>query len=152
MGSEGIVRGRRLIRVVLAYFAITGLMVSAWALVAPRGFYDDFPLGSAEWVSVLPPYNEHLVRDYASALLGLTVLAATAAVLMERRLVQVTLVVLFVGVAPHLAYHLTTTESYSTTDNMLSLGGLALQSILPLMLLALTADRRSAVPHRPKET
>lgn len=142
---------RRLIRVTLAYVALTGAVVSVWALVAPRGFYDDFPAGPAEWVSVLPPYNEHLLRDYGSALLGLTVLAVAAAVLMERRLVQVTLLVLFAGVTPHLVYHLTTTERYSTGDNVLSLGGLALQGLLPLALLALTAGPRSSPTPRAKE-
>jgi hypothetical protein len=151
MRSEQPLRHHRLIRVVLAYVAITSALVSVWILTAPRSFYDDFPLGSSEWVSVLPPYNEHLLRDYGSALLGLTVLAAAAAVLMERRLVQVTLLVLFAGGAPHLAYHLTTTESYSTGDNVASLGGLALQSLLPLVLLALTIERGPTSQTRAKE-
>ena len=135
-------RGRRLIRVVLAYVAITNALVSVWILTAPKNFYDDFPLGPSEWVSVLPPYNEHLLRDYGSALLGLTVLAAAAAWMMDRRLVQVTLLVLFAGGVPHFAYHLTTTEAYSTGDNFVSLGGLALQALLPLVLLPLTTERR----------
>ena len=149
MEADRIRRGRGLIRAVLLYVAITSGMVSLWILAAPRGFYDDFPLGSREWVSVLPPYNEHLLRDYGSALLGLTVLATAAAILMERRLVQVTLLVLFAGITPHLVYHLTTTESYSTGDNIVSLGGLALQSLLPLGLLALTAERRRGAHPRP---
>ena len=154
MKHEGRMRGRVLIRAVLAYVAITNALVSAWVLLSPRTFYDDFPLGPSEWVSVLPPYNEHLLRDYGSALLGLTVLAAAAAVVMERRLVQVTLLTLFAGAAPHLAYHLTTTESYSTADNVASLGGLALQSLLPLALLLLTTEGRSSrasITTQPKE-
>jgi len=38
-------------------------LVGFWALLAPRSFYDDFPGGGRSWVSALPPYNEHLVRD-----------------------------------------------------------------------------------------
>jgi hypothetical protein len=143
MQADRMVRGRTLIRVVLAYVAIVSAFVSVSILVAPRAFYDDFPLGSSEWVSVLPPYNEHLLRDYGSALLGLAVLAGAAAVLMERRLVQVALLALFAGGAPHLAYHLTTTEAYSTGDNILSLSALALQALLPLVLLPFTRERAS---------
>jgi len=38
-----------------------------WILLAPQGFYDTFPSGPAEWVSPLPPYNEHLLRDFGAA-------------------------------------------------------------------------------------
>ena len=131
-------RGARLIRSVLALVAIGSGLVSAWILLAPHDFFANFPAGPSEWVSPLPPFNEHLLRDYGAATLGLSVLAGTAAVLMDRRVVQVALVALFFGGAPHLAYHLTTTESYSTGDNVMSLLALALQSLLPLALLPLT--------------
>jgi len=51
-------------------------VVAAWILLAPKGFYDNFPGGSSHWVSALPPYNEHLERDFGAAGLGLAVLAA----------------------------------------------------------------------------
>jgi hypothetical protein len=139
-------RGRALIRVVLVFVAISGALVSVWILAAPRHFYDNFPIGPSEWVLVLPPYNEHLLRDYGAATLGLTLLTVAAAVLMERRLVQVALLSLFAAGTPHLAYHLTTTEHYSTGDGVASLTALALQSLLPLALLALTVRPRRARP------
>ncbi len=132
---------RGVIRFGLIYLAIAIGLVAAWILIAPRHFYDEFP-GPSQWVSALPPYNEHLVRDFGSAGLGLAVLAALAAARMERRLVQVAAIALFIGSLPHAIYHSTTTEAYSTADNVLSLGGLYLQVLLPALILYLASGRR----------
>jgi hypothetical protein len=142
-------RHRGWIRFGLIYLAITIGVVSAWILIAPKGFYDTFPGGGTHWVSALPPYNEHLERDFGATGLGLAVLAVLAAVWMERRLVQAAAIALFVAGVPHLAYHVTTTDRYSTGDNIASLSGLALDVLLPLALLYLASDnaqgRRSAL-------
>ena len=126
-----------LIRVALIYLAVTIGVVALYILIAPRSFYDDFPTGPAEWVSALPPYNEHLERDFGAAGLGLATLATLAAVWLERRVVQAAAICLFVGSLPHAIYHSTTTESYSAADNVASLGGLWLQTLLPLAIFYL---------------
>jgi len=133
-------RHRGWIRLALIYLTVTIGAVAVWILLAPRGFYDDFPGGSSHWVSALPPYNEHLERDFGAAGLGLAVLSALAALWMERRLVQAAAVALFVAGVPHLAYHATTTDHYSTGDNIASLAGLALDVVLPLAVLYLASD------------
>jgi hypothetical protein len=140
---EEIERHRGLIRFALIYMAIALGLVAAWILIAPKNFYDEFP-GPSHWVSALPPYNEHLIRDFGSAGLGLAVLAALAAVWIQRRLVQAAAIALFLGSLPHAIYHSTTTEDYSTTDNIFSLGGLYLQVLLPLLILYLASGRRQA--------
>jgi hypothetical protein len=134
---------RGVIRLALVYMSIALGLVAAWILIAPKHFYDEFP-GPSQWVSALPPYNEHLIRDFGSAGLGLAVLAGLAALWMERRLVQAAAVALFVGSLPHAVYHSTTTEAYSTADNVFSLGGLYLQVALPLLILYLASGRRQA--------
>ena len=133
-------RYRTPIRALLIYEAVTIGVVSAWILIAPRGFYDDFPVGSSAWVSALPPFNEHLIRDFGGAGLGLAVLAALAALWMERRLVQAAAIAIFAGSLPHTIYHFTTTESYSTGDNVASLGGLVIQTLIPLAVLYMTRE------------
>jgi hypothetical protein len=130
-----------LIRAALIYLTLTIGLVAVYILVAPRSFYDDFPTGPSAWVSVLPPYNEHLLRDFGSAGLGLAVLAALAAWWLDRRLVQAAAIALFAGSLPHAIYHLTTTEASSTADNVVSVGALFLQSLLPLAVLYLASDR-----------
>jgi hypothetical protein len=134
---------RGVIRLALIYMAIALGLVAAWILIAPKHFYDEFP-GPSQWVSALPPYNEHLIRDFGSAGLGLAVLAALAALWMERRLVQAAAIALFVGSLPHAIYHSTTTDAYSTADNLFSLGGLYLQVALPLLILYLASGQRQA--------
>ena len=134
-------RYRGPIRIALLYLTITIGFVAVWILIAPRGFYDDFPVGSAHWVSALPPYNEHLERDFGAASLGLAVLTGLAAYWMDRRVIQATALSLLAAGTPHLAYHLTTTEHYSTGDNVASLTALALAVILPLGILYLASER-----------
>ncbi|MDP9227653.1 MAG: hypothetical protein M3M99_01210 [Actinomycetota bacterium] len=138
---DRIERHATLIRVALIYLALQIGLVAALILLAPREFYDNFPTGPASWVSALPPYNEHLIRDFGSAGLGLAVLAALAAIWMERRLVQAAAIALFVGSLPHAIYHTTTTGSFSTADNIFSLGGLYLQTLLPLAILYLASRK-----------
>src|SRR3954469_23480683 len=83
--------GSRVMRFGLWYLAVTSAYVAIWILIAPKGFYNTFPTGPGHWVNRLPPYNEHLERDFGAAGLGLSVLAGLAAVWwQERRLVLAT--------------------------------------------------------------
>ena len=134
-------RHRGLIRGLLVYLTVAVGLVAVWILIAPRGFYDDFPGGGSHWVSALPPYNEHLERDFGAAGLGLAVLTGLAAAWMDRRVIQAAAITLFVAGVPHLIYHATTTEALSTGDNIGTLTGLALDAFLPLALLYLVSDR-----------
>jgi len=141
--SSGDTRSR-LIRFGLWYLAVTSAYVAIWILIAPKNFYDNFPTGSGHWVDGLPPYNEHLERDFGAASLGLTVLAVLAAIWWrERRLVQAAAIVFLVASVPHLIYHLTTTDHYSTSDNVQSLVGLALPVVISGGVLWASRGRRA---------
>jgi hypothetical protein len=142
-------RHRAPIRIALIYLAITTGVLAVWILAAPRSFYDDFPGGSAHWVSALPPYNEHLERDFGATSLGIALLSGLAAYWMDRRLIQATAITWLAAGTPHLIYHLTTTDHYSTSDNVASLIGLALDVALPLGILYLVSAGPQRVPgHR----
>ena len=140
---------RQILRGGLALLAITPAIIGVWGLAAPRSFFDSFPGAGHHWVSALPPYNEHLLRDFAAAELGYVVLLVAAAIFMERRLVQVALVAWGVSALPHLGYHLTTTSHYSTTDNLLSIGGLTVEAALPFAMLLLTREPARATAGGP---
>jgi hypothetical protein len=137
-------RHRGLIRLALIYLVVAIGWVAVWILVSPKGFFDSFPGGGTHWVSVLPPYNEHLERDFGAAGLGLAVLAGLSAYWMEKRLVQAAAITLVVAGLPHLIYHATTTSHLSTADNVGSLFGLALDVLVPLAVLYLASDRAQA--------
>jgi hypothetical protein len=110
---------------------------AAWALVAPRSFFDNFPFGGAHWVSALPPFNEHLVRDYGASFLALAALALIAAWLADLRLMRVTLVVWTIAALPHFVFHLAHSDQPSGAEGIASLITLALNTAVPLFLLAL---------------
>jgi len=153
---DTVVRHRAVIRFALIYLTVAIGLLAVWILIAPKNFYDTFPGGGTHWVSALPPYNEHLERDFGAMSLGLAVLAALAAYWMERRVVQAAAITLFVAGLPHFAYHMTTTGHYSTGDNIASLMGLALDSLLPLLILYLASDaaqrRTGAASAAPRST
>jgi len=118
---------RSLARVALALVAAAQLEVGLWGLTGPHSFFATFPGFGHHWVAPLGVYNEHLVRDYAAAELGFAVLLAGAAIWFERRLVLVAGAAFLAATLPHFAYHLTTTDHLSTTDNTASLGGFLLE-------------------------
>src|SRR3712207_3108503 len=121
----------------LLFLVATPLVGGLWALLFPRAFYEDFPLPGSGWVSTLGPYNEHLVRDYGALNLAMAVLLLAAAVLLERRLVQVALITWLVFGPPPFLFHLGQTHHFSAGSNVAQLGGLALLIVLPLVLLFL---------------
>ena len=115
-------------------FAVTGL----WASLAPTSFFASFPgLGHA-WVVVLPPYNEHLVRDVGDLYLGLAVVVAWAAVTLDRRVTQAALVASLVAGLPHVLFHLQHLDGLAAADATAELSSLTLTVVLPLALLVAT--------------
>ncbi len=96
----------RPVRIGLVVLGLGQGFAAVFALLAPRAFFDDFPVRGAHWVSAFAPYNEHLVRDYGSAFLAISVLALAAAWVAERTLVTVALGVWLVAAVPHLVFHL----------------------------------------------
>src|SRR3954471_14441085 len=139
--TEWTLEQRRWLRGGMAVMAVTSALVGIWATLAPRGFYDDFPGGGHHWVSAVGPYDEHLVRDVGALYLGSLVLLALAWWWLDRRLVQAMLISYTVAVVPHLAYHATALDGFSTGDAIAEIGGLALNVVLPLGLLAVTRRR-----------
>lgn len=121
-----------------------------FALFAPQSFYDDFPVAGADWVSALPPFNEHLVRDYGASFLALSVLALAAAWLAERRLVVVALAVWLVSSVPHLVFHLANADAPGGASGAVSLTVLAFNAALPLVLLFLVRKEPRHAPDRPR--
>ena len=124
------------LRAGLGLQAVATMVLGVWALLAPRSFYGDFPGGGRSWISAVPPYNEHMVRDIGSLYLALALLLSAAAVLLERRLVIVALAAYLVNVVPHFIFHVTHMD-VSTGDQVGQTVSLALAVLLPLALLPL---------------
>jgi hypothetical protein len=137
-GQGLVTRHRDLIRAGLVALALPTAVIGAWALLAPHGWYGDFPGGGRHWVSALGPYDEHLVRDFGALYLGLGFLLLLAAVTLVRLLIQAALGTYLVFAVPHFIFHATETGSLGTGDNVANIATLAVGLAVAIALLAAT--------------
>lgn len=138
---------RAIPRTALAVLALAQADVGIWGLVSPHGFFTDFPGLGHHWVSTLGGYNEHLVRDYAGTELGFAVLLAAAAIWFERRLVLIAGAAFLAATVPHFIYHLTTTDSLNTSDNVASLGSFVVEIALAIAAMIVATKPAERRPH-----
>jgi hypothetical protein len=123
-------------RSVLGILGAVQVIDGLYALLAPRSFYGDFPLGRG-WVEALPAYNEHLVRDVGSLFLATAVVLGAAAWYLERRLVQIACVSFLLFSVPHAIYHFLNLGPYGTGDAIANVVTLSFTVLAPLALLVL---------------
>lgn len=110
------------VSLVAAQQAITG----TWALLWPEEFFHRVPT-----VDVLPPYNEHLVRDVGAALWGTVPALAVAAWRRSAGVAALGLCGVLAFALPHAAFHLGH-SSGAWLD-----GGVVASAALPVLLLVL---------------
>lgn len=130
------------LRVGIWFLALVDIAVGVVATLAPRAFYDHVP-----WVSLAPPYAEHLMRDYGAMNLALALVTLVAAITMDRLLVRTALAAYVVFAIPHLLFHVTHHQHYATTAAVGETTALAIAALLPLALLTLTFRRNHGRPH-----
>jgi hypothetical protein len=128
-------------RVALWILAAEAALVAVPALIAPRYFYDSFPLG-ASWVDKLPPFNEHLVSDVGESYLAFALLFGWAAVTLRRPLVVPLCVAWTIAAVAHFVYHVTHLDGFDAADAIAQIVGLALVVALPVIAAVV-------VPHEP---
>ena len=117
-------------RVLLAILAFIEAVIGVWALFAPASFYGSFPGAGQAWVSLLPPYNEHLITDVGELSLALTVVLAAAAVTGQWLLSVVGIAAFAVYTVPHMIFHSLHLEGFSTAAAIGQTVGFALQLVL----------------------
>jgi hypothetical protein len=122
------------IRIALVALGLVQLIDGLYALLAPRSFYDDFPLGRG-WVEALPAYNEDLVRDVGRLFIATAVVLLEAARTMDRRLVIVACASILCFSVPHTIDHLFNLGPYDTGDVIANVLGLAATVLIPVWVL-----------------
>jgi hypothetical protein len=122
------------IRAALAILGLIQLVDGLYALLAPRSFYDDFPVGRG-WVEALPAYNEHLVRDVGGLFIATAVVLLAAAWTLDRRLVLVACASFLCFSVPHMIYHLLNLGPYDTFDVVANVIALAATVLIPVWVL-----------------
>ena len=123
------------------------LALGAWAVFAPRSWFDDFPGGGRHWVSPLGPYNEHLATDVGAFFLAIGGLLIFAAVVLERRAIQMALGALLVYSIPHLIWHLGELDPYEDLDKVLNVISLGLIVVVPIVMLFLLRQTKGEVTY-----
>jgi hypothetical protein len=131
------------LRVLLATAAIRALLVGLPATLFPRSFYDDFPWFSS-WVSLLPPYNEHLTADVGGLQLAFGLLFVWAAYRPSRSLVRPLAVVWTLAEIHHFLFHVTHLDGFPTADAIGQTVLLAINVVVPILAIALTRSVRDA--------
>jgi hypothetical protein len=137
---------RALLRGLLAVVALAQAELGVWGIAAPRSLFNEYPGFGHHWIRELGSYNEHLVRDFAAAELGFAVLLLCAALWFGRRLVLVAGGAFLAATVPHLAYHLTTTDAFSTADNTASLVGFALEMAVVIAAMVVVQRPTPSTP------
>jgi hypothetical protein len=125
-----------LFRLGLAGLGLIQLTDGLYALLWPRSFYEDFPLGRG-WVEAIPEYNPHLLADVGALFVATGVLMLIAAYRLYRPLVLAALVTWLLFAVPHTTYHLGNLGPYDTADTVGNVIALGLTVVIPVALLAL---------------
>ncbi|OBJ08133.1 hypothetical protein A5625_15625 [Mycobacterium sp. 1465703.0] len=120
------------------FLTFVEIVVALVATLAPRAFYDYVP-----WVDLIPPFSEHLMRDYGAMNLSLALVFVVAAVTMELRMVRIALGAYLLFAISHLIFHLTHLEHFTMTAAVGQTILLTVAVLLPVGLLILTAWRPS---------
>jgi hypothetical protein len=123
------------VRVILALLAVRHGLFAAWTLLAPRWFFDDFPLPGHAWVALLPPYNEHLIRDLGGLSLALTVVLVAAAWRPDRRAAVVAALALLAFTVPHTVFHAGHLAGFPPADAAAQMVGFGVELVLALVVL-----------------
>jgi hypothetical protein len=127
------------LRAGLVSLGVPQLALGIWALISPTGFYGTFPVVAGQhWLPAYGPYDSHLVTDVGSTFLAIGLLMLLAAWFLERRVVQIALVVYLAYDIPHLVFHLGHDDVLSSGSQVVNGVGLGLAALSGIALLALT--------------
>jgi hypothetical protein len=108
----------RVQQVAAGALTLSAAFVGIWALLAPRSFYDDFPLPGHDWVSPAGAYDEHLVRDVGGLYLALGVITVWAVLRPQVDLFRVVGIAWEVFSIPHLLFHVGHLDELATADQI----------------------------------
>jgi hypothetical protein len=116
-----------LARALVGFLALTQVIIGVWALFAPESFYRGFPGAGQAWVSLLPPYNEHLITDVGELSLALAVVLGAAVITGQWLLSVVAIIAFAVYTVPHMIFHSFHLEGFSRTGAIAQTVGFAVQ-------------------------
>jgi hypothetical protein len=129
---------RTAVRALLGLLVVGEVVVGVWAQVFPVSFHEDFPFGLG-WVRLLPPYNEHLVRDVGGLSLALVVVLGAALLRTDRFTVRVAALAGAVFAVPHTVFHALHMAHFPVVDAVAQTVGNIVMCAAVLLLWVLAA-------------
>ena len=116
--------------------ALPQMLTGAWAVLAPRSFYDDFPGVGPALVGGDGPFNAHLVTDTGAGFLAIGACVAIAALLGGSGRCRLAVVTYLVLESPHATFHLLhRADGLSGTGELLGISGVLSGIVLAVALL-----------------
>jgi hypothetical protein len=120
-------RRRVLATLSLGLLAVIQAVIGGWALIAPASFYTGLPAAGHPWVALLPPFNEHLVRDVGALSLALAVVLVVAAGSSQSLMIRTAVAAFAVYTVAHTVFHARHLEGFSVLDATAQMVGFGLQ-------------------------
>lgn len=125
------------IRICLAVLGVSALALGIPASFAPETFYTEYPFFTA-LVSLMPPYNEHLITDVGGLYLGFGLMFIWAMSKPSRQLIVPLCAGWILVQALHFAFHVSHLTGFTTTEaftQQVGLGLYILLAIFPIVML-----------------
>jgi len=127
------------------YGLLTGISTGVWPLLAPHGFYTDFPGGPWQgWVAMDGPYNEHLIRDFGGLNLAMAAVLVGVAVLGRSAPARLTGLAVLLFAVPHTAYHWMHADHFPPADRVPAVGAAAIGVLVGVLVLVLPSRKDAA--------
>lgn len=120
------------VRVGLVALGLPNAVAGLWAVITPRGWFDNFPGWDPRLVAAEPPYNAHLAADAGAGLLASGFVLLAGAWLGDSRSVRLAVVTFSAFAVPHAMYHvLNPAPGLSTAEDV--------QNAIVLVLVVIAA-------------
>ncbi len=140
------------VRLALVAIGVPNAAAGLWAVLAPSGWYDDFPGWDPRLVAAEPPYNEHLVTDAGAGLLASGFVLLAAAWLADRRSVRFGVVAFLVFAVPHTLWHATNeSPGLTSAEDARNVATLVFSLVVGIVLLVASGRAPHPVDDRTLE-
>ena len=119
-------------------------VIGIWAVLSPRGWYDDFPGLGPALAAAEPPYNAHLITDAGAGFLATGGLLLGACLFGGRTEIRVAAVGYLLFCVPHLVWHALNPSALLTAGNdVLNVVLIGAQVLGGATLIVLTTNRKA---------
>jgi hypothetical protein len=135
-----------LARVAAGALGVANLFTGAWALAAPRHWFEHYPGFGHHWVADQGgAMNGHLVADTGAGFVAVGIALVLACIWWRVPAPQIALVALIAHAVPHFVHHVTHAPAHdlSTVDSIVGIWGIAAQAAVGGIALVVVSRRVS---------